>query len=612
MQPTFHRNCQPVFVDVLTPVAIGSGQILDPMRYTLCRDEDKGFSLHFIDLEQWLMDNSDDLSLLQMLESNKFLQIRKRIHQDLENPEVRQRYSVARRASSNSDLLAKFSEEMSKGDDSRHRLEIVSGLSNPLTNRLLLAGSSIKGAIRTAILDYLDHKYKLSEGVDKKRLQGEIDSQLGKISDHAFKSLRVQDCEVPHAQSCLVSAEEKRLNGKNERPGTPKLPTEAIAPKGHDSDRYVRPVTTVTLGFNSSSSGAMTVEATAKIRQRELFDWMRLAEIVTGFYRDRFRAEFDKFYRQIHLHRTGSLLEPIRQRVENLPGDSMLLRIGHYSHVECMTISNGEPKGRAIRDRRTGTSITVGPGTTRTLADGLLPFGWIILSPTDAAAHRNYQHELQKELTNRREAHQKQVEIRERAAEDARKQFEETQRAREEEQRKLEKRLQIHESVTPLQRLLDELRNGVITRRQNDGLLENQLPDYEAEYSRLDGFEGDEQRELASIFKEFYIRDGKWFGRLSTKQQQKVTRICEILGEGTPGESTEPSTETQHREKGAAKPWPNKKKTLPTWIQQADNLLGLDIEQLGLLRQEAVRILKNRAGESLEKIDERLRELEDR
>ena len=190
--------------------------------------------------------------------------------------------------------------------------------------------------------------------------------------------------------------------------------------------------------------------------------------------------------------------------------------------------------------------------------------------------------------------------------------FDRMDQSREEEQRKLEKRLQIHESVTPQQRLLDELRNGVITRRQNNGLLENQLPDYEAEYSRLDGFEGDEQRELASIFKEFYIRDGKWFGRLSTKQQQKVTRICEILGEGTPGESTEPSTETQHREKGAAKPWPNKKKTLPTWIQQADNLLGLDIEQLGLLRQEAVRILKNRASESLDKIDERLRELEDR
>ena len=295
MSPTFHRNYLPVSVDVLTPVAIGSGQILDPMGYTLCREE-KDYALHLVDVEEWLLDNADDAGLSHMLESNQFLQIRKKIHQDLEKPGVRQRYSVAKRLTGNANLYGKFVEEMNKGIN--HKISCKLHLFRNPDQPLNLAGSSIKGAIRTAVLDYLDHKYELRlKQIEERQLQRTIDDQLGKISDHAFKSLRVQIVMLQE-QSCLVSAEEKRLNDNN-RPGTPKAPTEAISQTRSGSTFHRCPVTTLTLGFNADSSGALTIEAKDKIRNKEVLNWTKLCEIVTGFYRKRFREEFDKFYRKV-------------------------------------------------------------------------------------------------------------------------------------------------------------------------------------------------------------------------------------------------------------------------------------------------------------------------
>jgi len=609
MQPTLHRKHQPVSVDILTPVAIGSGQTIDPMRYTICR-EGRAFSLHLVDVEQWLMDNSDDAGLLQMLESNQFLQIRNRINKDLENPEIRQRYSVARRKSSNSDLFAKFSVEMERGDDSRHQLQISSGLSNPLTNRLLLAGSSIKGAIRTAVLDYLDQKYQLNlKAIDQKRLQREIDDLLGKISDHAFKSLRVQDCEILEKQSCLVSAEEKRLNGKNNRPGTPKSPTEAISPTINGEGSGVRPVTALTLCFNSQSSGALTIESQGEIRNQERLDWSKLCKIVTDFYRKRFKEEFQKYYRLEHLQRTGSLLEQIRQKIDNLPADSMLLRVGHYSHSECLTISNGAPRGRSIKDRRTGNTIIAGPGTTRTLADGNWPFGWIILTPTDEEALRGYQRELQNELMGRREVQEEYSRARTKAAEEAKEKSEADEKARLQQQQLLKKRLLEQESMSPLERLLDELKNGKI-QQQTDGVFVNQLLDYEAEYSQLDNFAGEEKWQFAQLLKEFYVRDNKWSGRLSDKQKEKVKKISGILDEEIPGESVDETYEKSTTAPVITKLWPNKKKSLPVWIKNPQNLQKLDAEQLKELKEDVNKILKIKGNESAALINNRLKELQ--
>ena len=603
MSPTFHRNYLPVSVDVLTPVAIGSGQILDPMSYTLCKEE-KDYALHLVDVEEWLLDNADDAGLSHMLESNQFLQIRKRIHQDLEKPEVRQSYSVAKRLTGNANLYGKFVEEMNKGNQSQNQLQIASGLRNPLTNRLILAGSSIKGAIRTAVLDYLDHKYELRlKQIEERQLQRTIDDQLGKISDHAFKSLRVQDCEMLQEQSCLVSAEEKRLNDNN-RPGTPKAPTEAISQTRSGSTLHRCPVTTLTLGFNADSSGALTIEAKDKIRNKEVLNWTKLCEIVTSFYRKRFREEFDKFYRKSHLQTTGSLLEPTRQKIENLPEGSMLLRVGHYSHSECLTIRNGSPRGKNINGR------VVGPGTTRTLADGVWPFGWIILSPSNEAALKEYRGLLDDELTTQKDFIQQLEADRVKAVEAAREKELEVEQARKLEQVELSERQKAQDSMSAVDKLIDELRNGRIVQ-ESSGSYKNQIPDYESEYTKISEFTGDDLIKLAQLYKEFFERDQKWSGKMSQKQEEKVKRISEILADSSSNRDRPQTKRSSQESDNTNKPWPNKKKTLPVWIQDSENLQKLSPEKLKELKEDVRKVLKNKGFASVELIDQRLKELDD-
>lgn len=613
MKSTFHRHFQPVRVEVLTPVAIGSGQLFDPMRYTMCR-EGKELALHVVDVEQWIMDNAGNKALQQELESDQFLQIRKRLQDDLRQPELRQQYSLARRRTDNQALFQQFEEELSKGSQSRHQLQISEGLRNPLTNRLLLAGSSLKGAIRTAILSYLDQKYDLRlKSVEAWQLQRTVDDLLGKISDHAFKSLRVQDAEVPHELSRLVSAEERRYNPKSNKPGTPKSPTEAIAPVRLDGHETACLFTALTLGFNQSSANALTIEKAGKISQKEVFDWPQLCRVVNEFYVRRFQEEFDKFYRQPHLQRTGSLLERIRQRVATLATDQvMLLRVGHYSHAESLTIVNGDPQGRRIKDRRTGAFVMVGPGTTRTLADGILPFGWILISRAEEAELRNYQAQLQQDLQNQFEGRETLAQQKAAQEEEQQRKAEEEKKSQEEERNRLRERKAAQEAMSGLEKLLDELEHGrVISTGEGDAeTFSVQAVPYEPEFSQLSHFEGTEQLQLAQRFKQYFQGDGKWEGKQSEKQRAKITQLCDILGEAPPWAEVAPSAPTEQKATAAPKVnWP-KNKAMAAWLEQESNWRNLPLEQLKELEKRAKNALKPKDRGKLEAINNLLKERE--
>ena len=608
MQPTFHRDYQPVQIEVLTPVAINSGQLLDPMRYTICQ-EDKQLALHIIDLEQWVMDNFEDRSLNESLENDRFFQVRKYLQEDLQKPGILQQYSLARRYTNNSSLFEKFMSELHKEEDSQNQLQIAEALHNPNTKRLVLAGSSIKGAIRTAVISYLDQHYNLRlKEIDPYTLQRSLDDLFGGITDHAFKSLRVQDAEVPNVVSRLVSAEEKRHNPDNQRSNVPKAPSEVIAPGKLDGKETAKIFTNLTLGFNAKSKKALTVEKQGGITQREIFDWPRLCEIVNQFYRQRFREEFDKFYRQPHLQQTGSLLEPIRQRIAGTKTDNgMLLRVGRYSHAESLSIINGSPQGRRIQGRM------VGPGTTRTLADGIWPFGWILISPANEDDLRAYQDGLQQETLSQNTTRQQALEKQQRHREEEQRQKLAEKAAAEEKERaiKLEQEKKEREEAERLAR--EQAREA--ERREGLGwegrYLEDQdlnkgaevlaylkdsaqlLPDNEhSEGSTEEILAG--KRELAKQILDLWLRD--WTSP-THYQAEWIQDLKTLLG-------LENKTRSE-------KPWPNKKKTLPVWIQNPLNLAELDDEQLRLLRTEVAKILKNRSDESLELIDQLLRDRQD-
>ena len=110
---------------------------------------------------------------------------------------------------------------------SANQLLIDPALKNPLTGALLVPGSSIKGAIRTAVIDWLDRNWKvnLKEAMNRDPRQGykhALEELLGKVSENAFRNLKVGDFPAALGESVIVTAKEVRRRYNPDKQGTRK------------------------------------------------------------------------------------------------------------------------------------------------------------------------------------------------------------------------------------------------------------------------------------------------------------------------------------------------------------------------------------------------------
>ncbi len=349
------RDYQGLKVELLTPVFIGSGDTLDGFSYTIQQKETGEYELIYMDLDNWLVHSSHKEQANTLLQGNNYLEIRKFIQKNFNAD----RFALARYPVEKS-IGKKFVNEIVQ-EGSRNRLLIDAALKNSLSHRLLIPGSSIKGSIRTALMDYLDQKYCTPGPV---QTAGKVvaESLFGDIADNALKALKIGDFEVPFASGRVVGAQEMKKNPDKE--STPKNNCEVVWP-----DHQIKPASNWVLGFGKDSSGKINIKHKESIDQQKLFN------IANVYFKKRFDTEWDKFYAQDHFQEVREILEPIKGRIEQLNMDSeMLIRVGHYSHVEAVTITRNKPQERFSKGK------PLGHGKTRTLANGLFPFGWVILS----------------------------------------------------------------------------------------------------------------------------------------------------------------------------------------------------------------------------------------
>ncbi|MDE5833667.1 MAG: hypothetical protein K2H64_11960, partial [Desulfovibrio sp.] len=167
-----------------------------------------------------------------------------------------------------------------------------------------------------------------------------------------------------------------------------------------------------------------------------------------------------------------------------------------FSHIECVTVS-GPEKG----------------GTSRALADKLLPFGWIVLK---RCSFDEYQKSIEaidamfleeSEKMAEREAKERKVreerEAREREAAEA-------ARKREEELAKL----------SPEERELWELVQPDATENMASAI-----------YAKLERY-GDLKIKAAEALKAYWIRINKWEGKELTKKQKEKVKVARMILEG--------------------------------------------------------------------------------
>ncbi len=217
------------------------------------------------------------------------------------------------------------------------------------------------------------------------------------------------------------------------------------------------------------------------------------------------QKEMEKFYSKPHLTETASLLKPIQDRIDQMNTETdMLLRIGHYSHIESMTLTDVDPDQQVTH--RQGKKFY--PGTTRTLADGRIPFGWCLLSLSTENDLKDWRSALSQDIKTSGSSTASLLKTDEEKQADA-----EAEKLRKEEEQKKE----LLESLSPLDRLIEEMKDN-----QN----------YKSEFNKLDEFEGSEQIKLAEFFKKRFMSENQWDVKAKKKKQfQKVQKLKKILGE---------------------------------------------------------------------------------
>lgn len=355
-------------LEALTPVHIGTGESLDPFSYVI-----KNGELHYVDLTGWVESHPDPEGLARKL-SGEVHAVRAHIAETID---------LAKFSLSSAKVLSKSiqDEYRQKLKDPRNQLKIAPALKNTANYSLIIPGSSIKGAIRTAVIDMLDreHNLKLKQATQNdtqqrtrtRQYEDCLKSALGDIGSNAFKNLKVSDFEAPRGTSAVITANE--IGKKPDKQPTPKDPCEVLP--GACMGEGVMLPGKIGVGAATAAEPKGEKLVISFAGKKLSLSTEQLAELCCTFYRKRYLEEKKTFYGLPHFAKTVRALEAVEKAILDTPPGTFLLRIGHYSHVECMTITDNLPETRMMKGR------LLPFGTTRTLADGVHPFGWIRLVP---------------------------------------------------------------------------------------------------------------------------------------------------------------------------------------------------------------------------------------
>lgn len=477
------RGFIPFELEVLTPVHIGSGEDFSPLEYVLRQPRANEYEVWLIDTTAWLTRSQGDARIAKALDDGDMAKLRDLLNgsDDLASCLLaRIRVTSVRLGK---DLLQKRSSVDSKA-------EIMAFTRNPFTHMPYVPASSIKGAMSTAIAYHLNAERKAQGNVstlESGNYQGTMKEIFGSISDHAMRCLRMADITLPPGTTSIREA-----IGEDLVPHTvPKTPCEALE---SSTANAIRAYGNMRFAIENGKPG-ITLPRHAKLTVADV------RKYCNDFYRQRFHDELEKFYSKPHFSETCKALAPIGERIAKLDENGeILLRIGRYSHIECVTAANPPaPKAKTW-------------GTSRTLADHVLPFGWVILKQCSMS-------EYTKGLEAVDGALRQEVDAAAAAAQQARQQQQEAEERRRQEEDAARQREEQLAAMSPQERAIWELEQPNSTENQASAI-----------YSQL-GELGDLQVRAANALMQFWQRINKWEGRkLTDRQKKKVAAVRAILG----------------------------------------------------------------------------------
>jgi len=367
---------------MLSPVHIGTGEDIGPHEYVVKPAAQEGqYILHVIDLPAFLgsLSPPDRRAFDEAVARDALFYIRRF---------VAERVDVDRFSRYWCSTSQEFYQRYQKGLQNDAAQLLVNTMTRTGRDACpYVPGSSLKGALRTAVLSAIAGQRRdpapLHElaARNPSGFEPEVLGYASRFTDRQgnprtraeiradpFRAVKVSD--APLLDDALSVDPVEIFN--------PSRPAGAPDPAG--IQMYYEMTYSVLDGQDVRARGTIAIDdrlPTTRTRRDErswAFDACvarpvtvhQILDACRSFYGERLRKEHEDFYRRRgDLERVGNGLMTL---VAQMKGHETLVRLGRFSHFECVTVAGFARPGRR------------GAGKTRTLAAGELPMGWAELT----------------------------------------------------------------------------------------------------------------------------------------------------------------------------------------------------------------------------------------
>ncbi len=375
----------------LTPIHVGCGREIDPTEFVLADDK-----LLHVNMAALVND-------LAPAERDRFSQFLDRA--DLKETQNFLRHQVkgGRHILGQVDACNAFLREFAaKASNPNNQFRVEMMPRNPYTGEPILPGSGIKGAIRTAVVNYfanLDPQTAPQvQGIRNIEInrRGQALEEAALARQHrdthrdVFRLVHVEDVTLPRGSTLI----DRAANINPNKPGAEKIQMWVERLKSQ-ADTSTPP--------NFEVKVRIDMRAMRDSRINNLLGQTLDLDLICGacnkFYWGRMTAEGDKFdkrsqngdsWRAIYnllpkaRFEDGKIvtLDPVSPYWENreIKRKRVLLRVGHFSHFESLSVDNYR-QGYNIQARRPITGM--GSTRTRCVMENKpfpMPFGWLLMT----------------------------------------------------------------------------------------------------------------------------------------------------------------------------------------------------------------------------------------
>lgn len=371
MKPA-HFEKYPITLTALSPVHIGSGSVLEPLEYDIVERKSQDGSV-------WFVEVYDLPALLSGMSDRDRDEYDRTIDRgDLAGVRawLRARFDRATHSRFGVQVQPEAARTLRDGLDRMQRQgEIELSARHPVTGQPYMPGSSVKGAIRTALLAaWIDQPADRSQMRQPKGAQGFEAALMGNLTRSGgpdlyrdpFRQVAITDCLLPHDAAYID------LMKMISRTDAPRRTGEADPGK----ILMYRDVTWSALdGETIDARGEMRILAHLADQRRMPRDEVLPREITAKFLIEACNAFYlPKLRQEVEAFADGHVraaLTPLLTAADALRPNECIIRLGRHHHFECGTMP---PPWRQEPQRpRKWTN------RWRTWVNGELPLGWVRL-----------------------------------------------------------------------------------------------------------------------------------------------------------------------------------------------------------------------------------------